>query len=153
HLGDWGTQFGMIIYGYKNFVDRDAYKANPVGELGRLYKLVNRLVDYRESLQALPEQQQRLSQRQAEIERLEARPKTGDKAADKKASQALAKAQQSAKEQAEEVASLEKKIAAIEGDPELAPLAAQHPHIDEAVLQETAKLHADDPQNLRLWHE
>src|SRR4051812_15747596 len=22
HLGDWGTQFGMIIYGYKHFVDR-----------------------------------------------------------------------------------------------------------------------------------
>ena len=21
HLGDWGTQFGMILYGYKNFSD------------------------------------------------------------------------------------------------------------------------------------
>ena len=27
------------------------------------------------------------------------------------------------------------------------------PTIDEAVLQETAKLHADDAENLRLWHE
>src|SRR5689334_9218105 len=50
HLGDWGTQFGMIIYGYKHFVDRDAYAANPVAELARLYKLVHRLVDYCESV-------------------------------------------------------------------------------------------------------
>ena len=28
HLGDWGTQFGMIIYGYKHFIDRDALKRN-----------------------------------------------------------------------------------------------------------------------------
>src|SRR5262245_50550243 len=47
HLGDWGTQFGMIIYGYKHFRDDAAYRANPVQELGRLYKLVSRLVDYR----------------------------------------------------------------------------------------------------------
>ncbi len=25
HLGDWGTQFGMIIYGYKHFLDRAAF--------------------------------------------------------------------------------------------------------------------------------
>ncbi|MBR2003374.1 MAG: arginine--tRNA ligase, partial [Thermoguttaceae bacterium] len=24
HLGDWGTQFGMIIYGFRNFLDRAA---------------------------------------------------------------------------------------------------------------------------------
>jgi len=36
HIGDWGTQFGMIIYGYKHFVDRAAYQANPVAELARL---------------------------------------------------------------------------------------------------------------------
>ncbi|HEX4415835.1 MAG TPA: arginine--tRNA ligase, partial [Lacipirellulaceae bacterium] len=46
HLGDWGTQFGMIIYGYKHFVDRDATKQNAVAELTRLYKLVNLLVEY-----------------------------------------------------------------------------------------------------------
>src|SRR5262249_50054416 len=31
HLGDWGTQFGMIIYGYKHFLDREAYAPDPVG--------------------------------------------------------------------------------------------------------------------------
>ena len=37
HLGDWGTQFGMLIYGYRTFLNKDAYKANPVRELARLY--------------------------------------------------------------------------------------------------------------------
>src|SRR5205814_1606890 len=41
HLGDWGTQFGMLIYGYKNFRDEAAFKADPLRELARLYKLVN----------------------------------------------------------------------------------------------------------------
>src|SRR4029079_4716411 len=48
---------------------------------------------------------------------------------------------------------LESKIAAVENDPQLSRLAAAHAKIDEAVLQETAKLHANDPENLRLWHE
>ena len=34
HIGDWGTQFGMIIYGYKHFRDAAAYRRNPVEELG-----------------------------------------------------------------------------------------------------------------------
>jgi arginyl-tRNA synthetase len=49
HLGDWGTQFGMIIYGYKHFVDREALARHAVEELSRLYKLVNSLVEYHET--------------------------------------------------------------------------------------------------------
>src|SRR5262249_54522160 len=41
HIGDWGTQFGMIIYGYKHFRDDGVYQHNPVAELARLYRLVN----------------------------------------------------------------------------------------------------------------
>jgi len=37
HLGDWGTQFGILLYGYKNFRDDQAFKADPVRELARLY--------------------------------------------------------------------------------------------------------------------
>ena len=35
HLGDWGTQFGMILYGYKHFRDAGAYRKEPVEELAR----------------------------------------------------------------------------------------------------------------------
>lgn len=37
HLGDWGTQFGMLLYGYKHFLDAQAFKNDPVRELARLY--------------------------------------------------------------------------------------------------------------------
>ncbi len=39
HLGDWGSQFGMILWGWKNHRDDAAYAADPVGELARLYRL------------------------------------------------------------------------------------------------------------------
>ncbi len=45
HLGDWGTQFGMIIYGYRNFLDAAEYAKNPVEELSRVYRLVRQKVD------------------------------------------------------------------------------------------------------------
>ena len=41
HIGDWGTQFGMVLYGWKNFLDQDALKADPIAELLRIYKQVN----------------------------------------------------------------------------------------------------------------
>ncbi len=43
HLGDWGTQFGMILYGYKNHLDRAAFAADPVQELARLYVAVRQM--------------------------------------------------------------------------------------------------------------
>jgi arginyl-tRNA synthetase len=42
HLGDWGTQFGILLYGYKNMLDREAYQRDPVRELARLYIEVRR---------------------------------------------------------------------------------------------------------------
>ncbi len=39
HLGDWGTQFGKLIYGYKRWADPAALTADPIEELERLYKL------------------------------------------------------------------------------------------------------------------
>jgi len=39
HLGDWGTQFGKLIYGYKRWVDEEALLSEPIEELERLYKL------------------------------------------------------------------------------------------------------------------
>jgi len=45
HLGDWGTQFGMILWGWKRFGDGAAFAADPTGELGRIYRTVRKLAD------------------------------------------------------------------------------------------------------------
>ena len=37
HLGDWGTQFGIIIMGYRHFLDQAALQSSPVEELERVY--------------------------------------------------------------------------------------------------------------------
>jgi arginyl-tRNA synthetase len=39
HLGDWGSQFGMILWGWKNHRDETAFNTDPVTELARLYRL------------------------------------------------------------------------------------------------------------------
>lgn len=44
HLGDWGKQFGILLYGYKNFRDDAAFEADPVAELLRIYKHVNGMI-------------------------------------------------------------------------------------------------------------
>jgi arginyl-tRNA synthetase len=41
HIGDWGTQFGMVIYGWKNLLDRSALARDPIAELVRIYKETN----------------------------------------------------------------------------------------------------------------
>jgi arginyl-tRNA synthetase len=89
HLGDWGTQFGMILWGWKHCRDDAAFAADPTAELGRLYRLVRKAVD------AKPEE--------------------------------------------------------LAADPTAAALAAEHPEAGRAVLAETAKLHAGDPENRALW--
>ena len=43
HLGDWGTQFGIILHGYKNMLDEKAFQNEPVKELARLYVEVRKL--------------------------------------------------------------------------------------------------------------
>lgn len=37
HLGDWGTQFGKVIHGWKTFLDRDRLAADAIEELVRVY--------------------------------------------------------------------------------------------------------------------
>src|SRR5437868_7277925 len=41
HIGDWGTQFGMVIWGWKNLLDRESLKRDPIAELVRIYKETN----------------------------------------------------------------------------------------------------------------
>lgn len=38
HIGDWGTQFGIIIKGHRAFADQEALARDPVPELERIYK-------------------------------------------------------------------------------------------------------------------
>jgi len=41
HIGDWGTQFGKLIVGWKRALDRAALDKDPIGEMERLYKKIN----------------------------------------------------------------------------------------------------------------
>jgi arginyl-tRNA synthetase len=43
HIGDWGTQFGKVIYGWKHFRDEAALDRDAIAELVRLYRKVNDL--------------------------------------------------------------------------------------------------------------
>lgn len=38
HIGDWGTQFGMVIWAWKRSLDRKSLEDNPLNELLRLYR-------------------------------------------------------------------------------------------------------------------
>jgi arginyl-tRNA synthetase len=52
HLGDWGTQFGMLIIGWKRFRDNDALQHDAIAELERLYKYVNDRKELRDDAKA-----------------------------------------------------------------------------------------------------
>jgi len=151
HLGDWGTQFGMIIYGYKHFVDQAAYEKNPVLELSRLYKYVRVLMDYHDAVRKLPEAQD-LKQKQLEaLERIQTEDHGDNKA--------------KIKQQKKDIQRLNEKLTAqdelIKGyadavehcDPETAAVAKEHASVGQVVLSETAKLHEGDKQNRELWDE
>ena len=41
HLGDWGTQFGLLIVGMREWGDEGALQSEPIAELERVYKLAS----------------------------------------------------------------------------------------------------------------
>ncbi|KAB2641108.1 MAG: arginine--tRNA ligase [Verrucomicrobia bacterium] len=41
HIGDWGTQFGMILVGWKTLLNPTALEADPISELVRVYRDIN----------------------------------------------------------------------------------------------------------------
>ncbi len=153
HLGDWGTQFGMIIYGWKHFGDQASYDANPVEELVGVYRQVRRLMDYLADQRRLPKVTQRIEAIETELAERNAAKPTGDKKADKKAAQALAKLDRERDDLRKEMEELAKKIDAADADHTFTQTLAEHREIESAVLAETAKLHAGDEENLALWQK
>ncbi|HZZ57814.1 MAG TPA: arginine--tRNA ligase [Opitutaceae bacterium] len=63
HIGDWGTQFGKLIYAYKRWADPAALDKDPIEELERLYKLGNA---------ATPDGSPELAEARQELVRLQA---------------------------------------------------------------------------------
>jgi arginyl-tRNA synthetase len=153
HLGDWGTQFGMILYGYKHFVDRAAYEQNRVGELARLYRLVRQLVDYHDGKRAVPLQEAKVARLAAELETGRAAVAKLDAKEAKKADKSLRQAERTLAEAREDLGELRARLAAVEGDPALLRRAEENASIGQAVLLETAKLHEGDAENVSLWRE
>ncbi len=98
HLGDWGTQFGMLLYGYKNFLDHQSLQADPVAEMLRLYLQVRNLI------------------KPAEHDEDEGQ---GEETTARYTPQEIARAME----------------------------------VADAARKETAKLHAGDAENLRLWQQ
>jgi arginyl-tRNA synthetase len=41
HLGDWGTQFGLLIVGMREWGEESALQSDPIKELERVYKLAS----------------------------------------------------------------------------------------------------------------
>jgi len=41
HVGDWGTQFGMILHGWKTRLNHDALVKDPIHELVRVYREIS----------------------------------------------------------------------------------------------------------------
>ena len=153
HLGDWGTQFGMIIYGYKHFVDSTAYQQSPLAELSRLYRLVHQLVDYHNGKQQVPQLETEVATLQSKLDDLEMASPPDDKSAAKKARKAIGNVQTELSKARKSLEERLDKIDQVESSPELSKLAGDHSEISQSILDETAKLHADDEENLRLWNE
>ena len=50
HLGDWGTQFGLLLHAYKKYGDMSVIEKNPIEELNKLYVKINAEAESDESV-------------------------------------------------------------------------------------------------------
>ncbi|MCH2594875.1 MAG: arginine--tRNA ligase, partial [Pirellulales bacterium] len=152
HIGDWGTQFGMILYGYKHFADEEALESNSVAELSRLYKLVHQLIDYHSALQEkIPAIEKLILEHVHRLEDMHDTTILEDPKEQKKATKLLRQTETQLAELRSNLDSLRNKVAVIDEDPQLARYASEHPNIGKSVLAETAALHQGDSTNVGLW--
>lgn len=148
HVGDWGTQFGILIFGWRHFLDHEAFRRNPVAELIRIYRLVHQLLERQSQAKAASEADA-IARDESELS------ETGDEPADSP----LPTGSQASADQAggaQPVALRDDR--ANDGGLAAAPvnleeLSLAYPNVNAAVLAETAKLHYGDPENRRIWQE
>lgn len=153
HLGDWGTQFGIIIYGFKHFGDPAIVDTDPVPELAKLYRRVNQLIEYRKAIETVARLQADIATAEQELSQAGTLGEKADAKERKKLNKAIASAQRRVSGWKADLESASEKINAVESNPKLLEIAGEHPNIESAVLEETAKLHRGDAENLRLWEK
>jgi arginyl-tRNA synthetase len=152
HLGDWGTQFGMIIYGYKHFRDDGALQRSAVNELSRLYKLVNSLVEYHDTRrEGIPAVEKRINETQQQLTALQSASLPADAKEAKHAAKRIRQIEGQLTDLRAELAALFAKVDGVDHDARLSKLAAEHSDIGQKVLAETARLHSGDATNVELW--
>ncbi len=148
HLGDWGTQFGMIIYGYKHFSDAEAYARQPVAELSRLYRLVQQIVGYQAAAPKLPQAQAGVTLASEKLAHTQLAAKENPKL-----HKEIKPAEKELRAAEENLNSLQSKVDAIGHDPHLLGWAVEHAELEQRAQLETAKLHSGDAENLALWQQ
>ncbi|MEC9094449.1 MAG: arginine--tRNA ligase [Planctomycetota bacterium] len=152
HLGDWGTQFGMIIYGYKHFLEPANYSRNPVGELSRIYRYVRKIMDYHENVVSRPRLEDEVELLCQKIRAAESEPPKDEKLAKKSAKnlKGLIKKLEGAKDK---IKRLQEHLDEHKRDSTFLKDVEVHSNLATAVLAETAKLHEGDPENTALWQQ
>lgn len=151
HLGDWGTQFGMIIYGYKHFRDDAAFAQGAVAELGRLYRAIQQIVGYQAALANRPKLELTVSKSEQKL--VEARAKAAASPQDKKLVKEISIATNQSEDAKADLAKAIETIAEGERDALIVSRSLEHPDLNQRVLKETSKLHLGDAENLKLWED
>ncbi len=149
HLGDWGTQFGMIIYGYKHFVDAANFTRAPVEELSRLYRLVQQIIAYQAAQLQVGKLREQLRTAEQRLHDISATSPSGDK----KLAKEIKAAERDLANLHETLRAIDQQIAAVDTDPLLHQRAQQHSALDQRAQEETAKLHSGDAENIALWNK
>lgn len=57
HVGDWGVQFGIVLYAFKTFGDRAVVEKDPIQELNKLYVAMSGKIDENPELRDLCKQE------------------------------------------------------------------------------------------------
>jgi arginyl-tRNA synthetase len=151
HIGDWGTQFGMIIFGWKINLVPEHFEQAPVEELTRLYRLVNTLTIYHDSKAGIEPVTQAIEKAKGQLAESRAEPIPKDPKEAKSRTQLEKQFEKIIADKEEELVLRRGHVDFVEGNPELKKLAEEYPDIANRVLEETAKLHAGDPTNRALW--